>query len=213
MSTNIDFWENVVNDPPESYKKLFQQEKDYLRKRISKNHSVLDVACGDGRTISNIVDLAGKITGLDIDPKAVADAKQKLQKHPNVEIILGSAFEIPFPDDCFDVIILSMALVNFDENKNKALSELRRVVKQDGKIILSVYSDSAKEERLKMYELVNADIKSFDGNKFIFNKPEHTVSEQFSIKDIKDLTGPLGLEIIDYEEVKELAYLITVVKK
>lgn len=213
MKTNIDYWEKIIKNPSPSYKKLFDQEKNYLKKNISNGDIVLDVGCGDGRNILSIADVAKKVVGIDIDEKAISDAQENLKEYKNIEVVLGSAFELPFEGRKFDKVILSMTFVNFEEQKVKALSELKRVIKDEGKILISVYSEKAKEERLKMYTEIEVPIDDIQENKFIFDKSlgVHT-SEQFSISEFEQIIKQIGLRIDDYEEVENLAYLTTLVK-
>jgi len=214
MNTNIDYWEKLTNDPSDAYKRLFSQEKEYLKRNVYKDDKVLDVGCGDGRNILDIIDITENIIGIDIDEVAVKDATKKLINHPSVEIILGSAFELPFDDNVFDKTILSMTLVNLDTKKEVALRELSRVTKTDGKIILSVYSEKAKNERLPMYEKIGVPIEKIEGGKFIFDKSIGAYnSEQFSIQNIEEIIKPLNLKITDVEEVENLAYILTLENK
>jgi ubiquinone/menaquinone biosynthesis C-methylase UbiE len=208
---NIDYWEKTLKNPPKSYIKLFRQEKDYLRKSIKQGEKVLDIGCGEGRNILSIIDITDNVVGIDIDQKAVEDTKINLKDYPRVDILLGSATSLPFDDENFDTVIFSMTIVNLDSEKEKALSEMKRVVKRDGKIILSVYSDKALEERRNMYKQVEVPIKSEVNGKFIFDI-DGFVSEQFSISDIEKMIEPLGLKIDNCEEVDNLAYIFTLKK-
>ncbi len=208
---NIDYWEKTLKNPPKSYIKLFEQEKDYLRKSIKQDEKVLDIGCGEGRNILSIIDITDNVVGIDIDQKAVEDTKVNLKDYPRVDILLGSATSLPFDDEDFDTVIFSMTLVNLDNEKEKALLEMKRVVKRDGKIIVSVYSDKALEERWNMYKQVEVPIKSEVNGKFIFDI-DGFVSEQFSISDIEKMIEPLGLKIDNYEEVDNLAYIFTLKK-
>lgn len=208
---NIDYWEKTLKNPPKSYIKLFRQEKDYLRKSIKQGEKVLDIGCGEGRNILSIIDITDNVVGIDIDQKAVEDTKINLKDYPRVDILLGNATSLPFDDENFDTVIFSMTLVNLDSEKEKALSEMKRVVKRDGKIILSVYSDKALEERRNMYKQVEVPIKSEVNGKFIFDI-DGFVSEQFSISDIEKMIEPLGLKIDNCEEVDNLAYIFTLKK-
>jgi ubiquinone/menaquinone biosynthesis C-methylase UbiE len=99
-----------------------------------------------------------------------------------------------------------MTLVNLNNQKEKALSEMKRILKDNGQMIISVYSEKAIKERKKMYEQVEVPIKSELNGKFIFDT-ENFTSEQFSISDIKKIIKPIGLKIIDMEEVENLAYI------
>lgn len=212
-NTNIDYWEKVVNDPSDTYKKLFHQEENYLIKKIDRGSKVLDIGCGDGRNISSIVSVAKEIIGVDVDPKAVRDAQQRLSGFNNVKIILGSAFDLPFSEKEFDVAVLSMTLVNLAGQKSKALSEMKRVLKDNGKIIVSVYSETSMNERMSTYKKIGVPIKEISNNSVVFDESvgAHT-SEQFSVSDIREMVKPLGLKIDDYEEVPHLAYIFTLKK-
>ena len=208
---NIDYWKKTLKNPPQSYIKLFEQEKDYLRKNIKRGERVLDIGCGEGRNILSIIDITDNVVGVDIDEKAVEDTKNNLKSHPKVNVLLGSAISLPFDDKDFDVVVFSMTLVNLDSEKDRALSEMKRVVKDEGKIIVSVYSEKALKERWGMYKQTEIPIKSEVNGKFIFDI-EGFVSEQFSISDIEKMIEPIGLSIDNYEEVESLAYIFTLKK-
>jgi ubiquinone/menaquinone biosynthesis C-methylase UbiE len=65
-----------------------------------------------------------------------------------------------FEDNIFDyVLCLGNTFGNFGKNKYKILREMKRVTKNNGKIILSVYSEKALPERIKGYKKVGVKIK------------------------------------------------------
>lgn len=80
MKTNIEYHELVLQNLPESYRNRFSEEKKYLQKNIPINSKILDVACGDGRSIYDILNLTNDITWIDYDDKAVKDAKNNFKK-------------------------------------------------------------------------------------------------------------------------------------
>lgn len=211
LTENINYWEKVLENPPLSFQKLFEQEKEYLRKNIQKSDKVLDVGCGDGRNILSIVDITRDIIGLDIDPKAIEDTRNNLKEYPEIKYILGSATKLPFEDGTFDVVVFSMTLVNLDNEKERALTEMKRVLKDGGKLLLSVYSEKALDERMKMYKQAGAPILNETNGKVVFGIPG-LISEQFSIDDVREMVEPIGLMIDSYEEVENLAYLFSLKK-
>lgn len=152
--------------------------------------------------------------GIDNDSKAVIDAQSHLAKTPTVQILLADVIAMPFPDNSFDVVILMMTLVNFNDYKVRALKEMARVLKQNGKIIISVYSENAFAERIRMYEISNSPIKRTEGTKVFFDIPEPAnESEQFSKEDIKELASQADLKLSDCKEVKDIAYICELMKK
>jgi ubiquinone/menaquinone biosynthesis C-methylase UbiE len=213
MTTNIGYWEKVLQNPTPSYKQLFAAENQYLTTHIPKNSSVLDVGCGDGTTIQTILPITSDIVGIDNDTRAVEDAQLKLSSAPNVKIVLADALKLPFEDKAFDVVIHMMTLVNFERNKVKVLQEMSRVLKDNGKIIISVYSEHAFPARLEMYKQLGIPIEKIEGTTVIFDKSVGAnESEQFTQKELELLTEQASLKIRACQKVGDLAYLCELTK-
>ncbi|MEK6932256.1 MAG: class I SAM-dependent methyltransferase [Nanoarchaeota archaeon] len=68
---DIMIWEEVLKSLPGSCKNWFKKERAYLRKNITKNARVLDVGCGEGRSLKDISGLTKNLTGVDHDPQAI----------------------------------------------------------------------------------------------------------------------------------------------
>ncbi len=205
MTTNIGYWEKILQDPTPNYKRYFTAEKEYLTEHIKTNAYVLDVGCGDGTTIQSILPVTKNIVGIDNDPKAIEDAKTKLSSTPNLNIMLADALKLPFSDKTFDVVVHVMTLVNFKENKVKALQEMSRVLKDGGKIIVSVYSKDALPARLEMYEQAGIPIEGIDGTTVIIDK--NVESEQFSKKELEKLVNEASLKLLVCQKVESIAYI------
>lgn len=110
-------------------KELFKKED------INSTSQVLDVGCGTGQTAAYLAyKYEANVTGIDINPTMVARAKRRMEKNSlPVEIIQGSVEKIPLPDNHFDFII-SESVLSF-VNKPKALKEIFRLLKSDGRFI------------------------------------------------------------------------------
>ncbi len=105
--------------------------------RLNGDETILDVACGTGELEKMLV--AGhpsqKIIGVDISEKMLKAARKKLEGFENVAFRKGSASNLPFPDNKFDVVVTASAFHYFDDPL-KFLAEARRVLKLDGKIVI-----------------------------------------------------------------------------
>jgi ubiquinone/menaquinone biosynthesis C-methylase UbiE len=73
---------------------------------------VLDLGCGDGRFALGLAPLASTVDGLDPDPEAIAAAKKnaRVAEVRNARFAVGAAQRLPYPDEAFDVVILSWTL-------------------------------------------------------------------------------------------------------
>jgi SAM-dependent methyltransferase len=99
---------------------------------------VLDVGCSDGYG-SSILSNAGarKVTGGDIEPKAIEYAKNHYD-HEGLDFICLDATVLPFPSDSVDVIVALEIIEHLpEEEQRRFLPECRRVLKDGGLIICS----------------------------------------------------------------------------
>ena len=204
---NIDYWESLLNDLDPEYKKWFQKEADYLRKNITKNSKVLEVGCGEGRSLRDILPVSKNLTGVDSDKKAVKDAKNHFKNNPTVKILLADAIKLPFKDKEFDFVLCLTTFANFGTKKYKALGEMKRVLKDDGRVIISVFSEDALEIRLRVYNKFGQKIKAINNGKVVFDeKWEDNVSEQFSEKELRDIFKKVKLIVVEIVKLN-MAYL------
>jgi ubiquinone/menaquinone biosynthesis C-methylase UbiE len=114
---------------------------------IYNQGKVLDAGCGWGYYLDLIVRFKKifkknrlRLVGLDNDRESIEIAKTRL-KGEKVKIVYGDITDLPFPSNNFDVVILSEVLEHIDDDL-KALEEIRRVLKNGGKLILTVPNKS-----------------------------------------------------------------------
>ena len=212
MKTNIDYWENLLINLPKSYKKWFEKEKKYLQKIITKDASVLEVGCGNGRSIFDILPKTKNVTGIDHDKKAVADTKNNFSRYPSIKILKADAAQLPFDNEEFDFVICMITFANFADKKFKALEEMRRVLKDSGKIIISVFSENALEERMRVYKTSGVKIKEVKNGTVIFDESlGDSISEQFTKEQLENIFSRSNLKIENITKVN-IAYLCTLIK-
>ncbi|OUL34181.1 methyltransferase type 11 [Nostoc sp. T09] len=104
---------------------------------ISRLNTVLDIACGTGEFERLLLSeySSQQIVGVDISEKMLAIAKHKLKAYPQVLFKRASASNLPFDSNSFDVIVCANSFHYFD-NPSAALTEMRRVLKPKGKVII-----------------------------------------------------------------------------
>ena len=97
---------------------------------------VLDIGCGTGSLAVSIKRLHGKVevVGLDPDPKALARGRRKAEAAGAVvRFDQGFSDQLPYPDASFDRVFSSLMLHHLTpEEKDRTLSEVRRVLKPGG---------------------------------------------------------------------------------
>ena len=116
------------------------------RKKVLKhiiNHqpeSILDIATGTGDLAIKFAEKtkASKIVGLDLSEGMLSVARKKVndtELENKVKFIKGDSEALPFDKNSFNAITVSFGIRNFD-NLEKGLSEIFRVLKPNGALII-----------------------------------------------------------------------------
>ena len=125
--------------------------------------SVLEIGCGDGRVTSLLTQSSCRLTAIDINERLITKASQKIS---GVNFILSSGERISFPYYTFDVVIFTLSLHHQDSHQ--ALFEAKRVLKQEGKIIVVEPVEDGEVEKLFAL-LINENQEKKDAQTAIFN--------------------------------------------
>lgn len=101
-----------------------------------KGKSLLDVGCGDGVLSWKLAKIGANVTGIDNAESAIKFARNKCAGNKSLDFRVGSAYELPFPDDSFNYLV-STELIEHLGEPEKMLSEMNRVWNRDGRIIIT----------------------------------------------------------------------------
>jgi 2-polyprenyl-3-methyl-5-hydroxy-6-metoxy-1,4-benzoquinol methylase len=107
-----------------------------IAQEIVTDKIVLDIASGEGYGSNLLAKTATKVIGVDISEHDVKKAKLKYSKTPNLTYHHGSVLEIPFDANYFDVVVSFETLEHLTDHQ-LMLSEIKRVLKDDGILIIS----------------------------------------------------------------------------
>jgi len=123
--------------------KLWRRRAIRIISRHHRNPQILDVATGTGDLAIAAMKLNPvKITGMDISQKMLEVGAEKIRKKGfsgKIELILADSENIPFGNDLFDVAMVAFGVRNFSDPL-KGLSEMKRVIRNDGMILVLEFS-------------------------------------------------------------------------
>ena len=105
--------------------------------KLLKGDTVLDVACGPGIVACELAKFVSHITGIDITPSMIEQAKQmqKERKLDNMSWRIGDILTLPFTDSSFSLLITLYSFHHLLE-RQKVLVEMIRVCKPDKRIVI-----------------------------------------------------------------------------
>ena len=109
-----------------------------LIRPIVRYKTVLELATGTGLIAKNIVNAAAHIEATDASAEMIAEAKRD-NRSAKLHFSVQDMFRLPYADKSFDVVIVSNAL-HIVSQPEKALDEIRRVLKDEGALIAPTFT-------------------------------------------------------------------------
>ena len=176
-----DIFANIIN------KKVHKELKKIVANEITKDDDVLECACGTGMLTKVVAPRSKSIIATDFSSKMLKRAKKKCKKFNNVEFTNANIMKLDFDDNSFDIVIAANVIHLLDD-PIKAINELDRVCKENGKIIIPTY--------------MNKDDKgNTSGFAKRIGKAGANFKRQFTYDSYKDFFNELGYKNVEYKMI------------
>ena len=169
------------------------------RAQPREGEAVLDIGCGTGIVARLAARRMGRgsVTGLDLNAGMLAVARKVPTEGAAIIWIEGSALDLPFPPDTFDVVVCQQGLQFFPDQR-KALGEMRRVLKGGGRAALSVYSRIERTPGANAFVLALDDVLSGDASRI--KRGEHSFTDA---AQLETLLRDSGFNAVDLQTVEQ----------
>ena len=140
MSEHKDFWDKNAGRYDRFMRKdqAAYEEMYKLIRPVVKAKTVLELATGTGLIAKHIVNTAAHIEATDASAEMIAEAKRDTRS-AKLHFSVQDMFRLPYAEESFDVAIVSNAL-HIVPQPEKALAEIRRVLKDDGVLIAPTFT-------------------------------------------------------------------------
>jgi SAM-dependent methyltransferase len=105
--------------------------EEVVREAGLERRRVLDIGCGTGRVAAHLAERHGAhVSGVDPSPEMLEVAERR--RMPNVELVLGRAEELPFPDGEFERAVMFLVVQHVE--RPRAFDEVARVLAPSGRL-------------------------------------------------------------------------------
>lgn len=171
---------------------------------------VLDVGCGTGYIIRQVAKASqnSELYGLDIAQELLDHASiLATSENSNITFLKGSIYDIPFPDNYFDLVTGQFVLLNID-SPEVTIKEIFRVLKPTGKFVSIepptntriIYDSHVPEEIIKIEHLVNESITKKWANSGIDKNIGLRIPELLNKQGFKniDIEGYFNIKLGSY---------------
>ena len=153
MRRHKDFWDKNAGRYDRFMRKdrAAYDEMYELIRPVVRHKTVLELATGTGLIAKHIVNAAAHIEATDASAEMIDEAKRDTRS-AKLHFSVQDMFRLPYADKSFDVVIVSNAL-HIIPQPEKALAEIRRVLKDDGVLIAPTFThgNSTLRGRLKLF--------------------------------------------------------------
>jgi alkylated DNA repair protein alkB family protein 8 len=177
---------------------------------IKEGERILDLGCGNGR----LIELASRADyfGVDISEKMVEIAKKR---YPQGKFFLVEPLTLPFKDNFFDKVFCLSVFHHIPSKKYRLrfLKEIKRVLKKDGLLILTVW-DLLPKKKIKLLLLKYTILKLIGKSKLDFfdiflpwkDFRGRVIIKRylhiFTLKTLKKLIKKAGFKVIEAKILK-----------
>ncbi len=131
------------------YDRVLDKVVEYCDLSVNTYSRVLDIGIGTGNLACRFLTAGIEVTGIDPSIKMSEICQQK---YPDITVMPGHFMDIPLPPQSVDLIVSSYAFHHLTaEEKVKAVSEMKKVLKTGGRIVIAdmMFRNAAERERIE----------------------------------------------------------------
>ena len=139
---------------PPRVQQYLAAEIAHVLTRIPNQAHVLELGCGYGRVLAELVKRAKTVTGIDTSHASLALANETIRRLQSCRLVKMDAVKLGFPGQTFDAVIcIQNGISAFHVNQRDLIQESIRVTRPGGIVLFSSYAESFWSERLHWFRL------------------------------------------------------------
>ncbi len=185
-------WEEIFSSKGTFFNEVHNDLESFIS-TLEKGIKILDLGSGSGRHTVYLAENGFEVTGIDSAQRGIEITKKYLdEKNLNAELICNDFYDgLPFEENAFDCIVSTQAMHhNRLYEVEKLISEIKRVLKPEGKIFITVP---------KIKDISHKEPLEIEKNTFIPTKghEQGVVHHYFDVSEIKEMFSDFEIEIKD----------------
>ncbi|ADM12248.1 putative methyltransferase [Encephalitozoon intestinalis ATCC 50506] len=180
-------------------RKHWKMTETFLDRYWTADSIVLDAGCGNGRSF-----LVPGIVGLDYCWGLLRDGKAV----KNYGLIRGDVLELPFVDCSFD-LVLSVGVIHHlstDCRRKKAMEEMRRVLRDGGKMLVYVWGSSVSGKR-KFSKIIGGSEQDYFAT-WNLRDDAKRYYHLYGMEDLVELCKSSGFKVLDHGPEEESLFVV-----
>jgi len=148
-------WDIIAKSFDSTRKKPWKKCINFIE-NFSKNDYFADIGCGNGRHLIPSANHFKKVIGLDLSKELLNIVNKKIlkEKIKNITLLHSNVLNIPIKSNKIDSILYIATLHNIKDRENRiqSLKEINRILKSNGKALVSVWSREQEKFRKQFFK-------------------------------------------------------------
>lgn len=176
------FSEGYDHGRDRGYHQLIDDQAAEIVRKVGEGRKVLEVGCGTGLVLERVATFAKEAQGIDLSPGMLERARER-----GLNVKQGSATELPFEDESFDVAYSFKVLAHIPDI-DTCISEMVRVVRPGGHIVFDSYNRNSMRYLVKRLFGPRSTSTTYD---------EAAITTRFDTPAEARARLPAGIRIVD----------------
>ena len=135
----MSYWEQYYNS-----RRISNDSDGWLaayREMIGPGSAVLDLGCGAGTNIAQLLQMGAAVTAADFSENAVVPVREFFGEKLSGADCFDMRKGFPYGDEAFDIVVADLSLHYFTWNETREIiAEIHRILKEKGRLIARVHS-------------------------------------------------------------------------
>ncbi len=191
MHTYAQQYLKAVAEPLPEMQEYFAQENQLLQSLVRPGGSVLDIGCGNGRTLVALAPHVDRIVGVEYNPTLSAVARQNTCKLHKVKVITSDFFATTFSQEfaltCAAYNLLGSVEIDGFEGRMHLLRRMLSCTEKQGYVYCAVWSDTGIAFAEQYYPHIGITITGISKGDV---QTDHGTFHRFSEDELTDLARP-----------------------
>ena len=154
-TTTEQTWDTIAESFDTTRKKPWKQSIDFIGS-LPKTSFIADLGCGNGRHLLVCAEQGHQVVGVDISRNLLKITQKKINQKGFTHAIClqGDLVNVPLKDNVLDAVLYIASLHNIQGRKNRicSLKEVKRILKPEGKALISVWSRWQDTYRMRFFK-------------------------------------------------------------
>lgn len=190
--------ERLVRDKAHSVE--FITTTKYIEKYLKKEDRILEIGAGTGRYSIHYAELGYQIDAVELVENNLNILKSKIKKNMKINAIQGNCTNLNMYDDnTFDITLVLGPMYHLynDEEIDKAMKEIVRLTKENGKILIAYITDDAVVLSYGLRKGNLKKVKEMSNGTWNIPKIEEEIFASYKIKEFDNLMKKYNVKKIE----------------